>query len=49
MSLTRNNRGVKQLIGDSNKTLDSISPPNRQTDREGKPGARAVSKSLYQS
>ena len=43
-----NDEGAKPLIGNPNKTLDSLLPSNRWADGKDKPGAGTVSKGLYQ-
>ena len=42
-----NNEGAKPLIGNPNKTLDSLSPSNRQPNRKDNPEVGIVSKGLY--
>ena len=44
---SRNDKGVKQLTRNSNKTLDSILPPNRWANKKSKPGARTISEGFY--
>ena len=42
-----NDEGAESLIGNPNKTLDSLSLSNGWADRKNKPGAGTVSKGLY--
>jgi len=42
-----NDEGAEPLIGNPNKTLDSLSSSNRWADRKDKPEAETVSEGLY--
>jgi len=44
---SRDDEGLEQLAGDSNKTFNDLSPANRWADRKGKLGVRTVSKGFH--